>query len=732
MQAVSTSPDRPNFSKYWFILKRHWLPAGALAIALFGFMVVNILSKPNIYQAKGQLRFSLSEGTPRISGIEDLTNSYNTDNYRLLATEIRAMLSREFLRSVVQRMPSTAGTKGSQMNEGSLQKGLKVVPIVDTDIVEITFNSEDPALAAQVVNKFLQVYAQANLQSSQTKSRITREFIVSQLPQVRQRVFVADSALKRFKENYRVFDLNAIKAGTADIQVKIQDQLGTIEAQIADIKAQSSSLRRQLGVSAQDAIVVSSVGQSPAVQDVLKSVEDVQKQLKEARTRLSPEHPAILDLQDREQELQILLRERVSTSLNAKGFSEQKPLFVGNTRQGLLDNLIKNESAQMGLLQQRQTLINQKAAYANQAKGIPGLELRQRELERELAAAESTYQSLLKGLQDAQIAENQTIPTVKVIDSAVIPTAPIAPNRPAQLMQGAIAALLAGAALAYLLDLMDRKLKTVDSIREFYPYPLLGNIPLFEVSNAEYRRVPVFAEPNSTVSEAYRMLQANLKFLRSDNPVRLITISSAQPGEGKSVTASNLAAVLSQLGHQVLLIDADLRRPTTHQIWEIPNGFGLSNVLTDTEGEDFKTLPIHTINENLHVLTAGPIPPNPLALIDSQRMEAFLKAQAQKFDYVLVDTPPLTVAADPLVISRFTDGLLLVARPDTLEKASVNMAQNTLKQSETTVLGMVANGVLVQNESYYYYYYSKNYYGNDRNGKSKIDEDKGVVMIKDK
>ncbi|WP_404786675.1 GumC family protein [Altericista sp. CCNU0014] len=708
------SPEGPNFLKYWLILKRRWLPAGGVALALFIFMFGNVSRKPNIYQSKGQLRFSLGESSPKIDGIQALSSgseSSGWDSQRLLATEIRTMFSREFLFSVIQQSPQFLAKKG-KLDVDSLRDGLKVLPVQDTDVVEVSFDSLDPELAAQVVNQLMQVYVRSNLQSNRAKARATREFIAGQLPRVRQRVFVADSILRRFKETYRVVDLTAAKSAAVESQAKLQEQLGNLDAQLADVDSQIVSLRRQLGGDARQALAESVVGQSPAVQEVLKSQESVQQQLREARARLAPDHPAVLDLQDRQRELQVLLQERFNAALKGQSPSPRGASFVGATRQGLMDNLLKYELTRTGLVQQRQSLADQKIAYANQTKVIPGLEQRQRELERELAAAEATYQSLLKSLQDIQVTENETIPTVKIIDSAIVPTTPVGPNRTAELLRSAIAALMLGAAVAYLLEITDRRLKNVDSIREAYPYPLLGNIPMFEMAGDAFQKIPVFAEPNSMVSEAYRMLQANLKFLRSDAPVRIITITSAQPGEGKSVTTANLAAVLSQLGHQVLLIDADLRRPTTHQIWEVPNGFGLSNVLTTAEDESFNSLPVHIINENLQILTAGPIPPNPLALIDSQRMGDFLKAQAQRFDYILLDTPPLTVAADPLVLSRFTDGILLIARPELVEKGSAKVANSSLQQSGSNVLGVVANGVIIKNESYSYYYYTKNYYGN--------------------
>jgi polysaccharide biosynthesis transport protein len=204
MQADIKPPEGPNFLKYWLILKRRWLPAGGVALALFIFMFVNVSRKPNIYQSKGQLRFSLGESSPKIDGIQALSSgaeSSGWDSERLLATEIRTMFSREFLFSVL--------AEKDKINVDSMRGSLKVLPVQDTDVVEVSFDSLDPKLAAEVVNQLMQVYVRSNLQSNRAKARAKREFIAEQLPRVRQRVFVADSILRRFKETYQVVDLTA-------------------------------------------------------------------------------------------------------------------------------------------------------------------------------------------------------------------------------------------------------------------------------------------------------------------------------------------------------------------------------------------------------------------------------------------------------------------------------------------------------------------------------------------
>jgi capsular exopolysaccharide synthesis family protein len=207
--------------------------------------------------------------------------------------------------------------------------------------------------------------------------------------------------------------------------------------------------------------------------------------------------------------------------------------------------------------------------------------------------------------------------------------------------------------------------------------------------------------PRSIVSGSYRMLQANLKFLSLDEKLKSIVITSSVPREGKSTVAANLAATMAALGRRTLLIDADLHHPSQHHIWHLTNVGGLSNMVVEqTRGRDA----IVPVLENLDVLTCGVIPPNPLALLDSKRMASLIETFEQQYDFVIVDAPPLIVAAEALTLGKIVDGLLLVARPGVVDHANATTAKELLEQSSQNVLGMVINGAVLENEVYESYY----------------------------
>jgi capsular exopolysaccharide synthesis family protein len=203
------------------------------------------------------------------------------------------------------------------------------------------------------------------------------------------------------------------------------------------------------------------------------------------------------------------------------------------------------------------------------------------------------------------------------------------------------------------------------------------------------------------------MLQANLKFISPDKELKVVVVTSAVAKEGKSTVSANLAVAMAQLGHRVLLIDADLHHPMQHHIWHLANAVGLSDAIVNRVE---LAIARREVMDNLDVLPSGVIPPNPLALLDSKRMSSLLEDFSKAYDFVILDTPPLILAADALSVSQMTDGVLLVARPGILDRASATAAKEFLVQSGQKVLGLVINSVRVENEPDSYFHHAKSYY----------------------
>lgn len=703
---------------YWSIFKRRWKPALCLFTGVCALNTLNVLSKTPIYRATGQLRLNVANDTSQLVGLEELESLTGQNSERGILTEIDIMRSKPLLQKILVPLQKKLGPalSDSPLEIPDLKKSLSIVPKDGTDLVNVAFESSQPQVASEVVNQLMESYVYFNLQENRSKAAAARKFIAQELPQVKQKVLLADQALRRFMEANQVSDLEDLGEVITEGQVNIQTQLDTVATQIAKVEAESIKIRGQLGVNLNSAFDISTVSQLPAIQEARAKLQEVDQELALARANLTPEHPRINDLEEQQQRLQAILRTAIQTSTGKNTASNQQP--VDSTRQELLNQLVQLSVARQGLLKQQNVLSSQWEAYSNRSNQLPAVGQRLRQLQRELGVAETTFKALLQSLQRAQLTENQTIPTAKIVELADLPTVPVAPNKASEIFRGVIAGALLAAGLAYFLEKIDTKLKTVDDIREIYPsWPVLGSVPIHTPESEEQVALPTVINPRSPIAEAYRMLRANLRFLRTETPVRILTFSSALPQEGKSWTSANLAVVLSQMNYRVLLIDADLRKPTQHLIWEVSNQVGLSNVLAATEDADRGTPITHEVQPNLNLLTSGSLPPNPQALIDSKQFHTFVAQQADRYDFVLIDAPPLMAAADALIMAQETDGLLLVGRPEYLEKSSAKRAKELLEQSGTAVLGLFINGIVTKNESYSYYYYSHNYYGDSKSKK---------------
>jgi capsular exopolysaccharide synthesis family protein len=342
----------------------------------------------------------------------------------------------------------------------------------------------------------------------------------------------------------------------------------------------------------------------------------------------------------------------------------------------------------------------------------------QRDLQRQVDAAQASYQALLKNLQEVRIAENQNVGNASVLAYASVADKPVGPKKKLLLAVGLVGGSMCYVVVAFLLDLTDPSIKTAKDVRELYGYSWLGMIPNSKTKGFFHRRkqdefvppLPVRDAPQAVSSQAYRMLQANLKFLSPDKELKVVVVTSSVSKEGKSTVSANLAVAMAQLGHRVLLIDADLHHPMQHHIWHLANAVGLSDVIVNRS--EFG-IAVREVMDKLDVLPSGVIPPNPLALLDSKRMNSLVEEFSQTYDFVILDTPPLILAADALSLSKMTDGVLLVARPGILDRVSATAAKEFLVQSGQKVLGLVINGVRVGNEPDSYFHHAKSYYQED-------------------
>jgi capsular exopolysaccharide synthesis family protein len=720
-----------DFQKYWLILRRHWLPGTSVFLLIVILATtVTFLKKPT-YSSVGRLLIKkqnttsglVTEASEKIGQLEPL-NFMNTP----LDTEAEVVRSVPLIQKTINTL-KLKDQKGDPLKPEDFLKQLTAKGIKGTDILEISFKSKAPEESAKIVNTLIDLYIQNNIQSNRSEAVAARTFITQQLPTSESAVRQVEAVLRSFKEKNNIVALEEEASAAVKAIAELDSKLDKTQAELQDATARSAALQSKVGMNSRQAMAVNALSQSPAVQQVLEEVQKIEDQLAVERTRFQEENPTIVNLKLKLEARKALLQERVGQVL---GSSQQVPgenLQIGELQQKLTADLVNAEVERLGLANQVTFLYRTQSAYKQRANNIPRLQQGQRDLERQLEAAQSAYQVLLKNLQEVRIAENQNVGNASVLAYASIPERPVGPNKKLIVAAGIVGGSMFYVVIAFLLDLRDPSIKTAKEVRELYGYTWLGMIPDSKKKGFLRRRkqdemlppLPVRDAAHSVSSQAYRMLQANLKFLSPDKELKVVVVTSSVSKEGKSTVSANLAVAIAQLGHRVLLIDADLHHPMQHHIWNLANAVGLSDVIVNRA--KFASA-VREGMDNLDVLPSGVIPPNPLALLDSKRMNSLIEEFSKTYDFVILDTPPLILAADALSLSKMTDGILLVARPGILDRVSATAAKEFLVQSGQKLLGLVINGVRVENEPDSYFHHAKAYY------QEELTTSKGVTTSK--
>ncbi|BAU10244.1 putative exopolysaccharide biosynthesis protein [Leptolyngbya sp. NIES-3755] len=728
-----------DLRKTFMMLTRYWLPA-TLAFSLVTVpAAVFLMTRKSSYQATGAVLVKKQASTTSVLGLQvDVGEIESLDKSGPLTTQAELIKSLPIVQRTIEDL-NLQDDDNAPLKVEDFLKRLKVTPVNRSDILRVEYRSNDPMEAAEVVNHLMQLYVQDNLTANRAEAKSAREFIQSQLPEVERNVRQVEGEIRAFKENNQIVALDQEQRNSVEITSDFNKRIEDTRAKLVGAIQKVNALKNQVGTSNEIGVAQVALSQSTGVQETLKRSQELQNQLAVTLGRYRAGHPKVTELQRQVSELQELLQQRVATVVGQTTAprATEDDLQMGQFRQQLVTELVMAEIEQMSLEGQVESLSGALSAQQQRASTLPRLSTRQAELERRLRASQSTYESLLSKLQEIQVAEQQQLGNARITSKALIPEKPTlltsALGRSLLLAGSGGAGLLLAFAATVLAYLLDRRIRTVQDLKDVFDYPVLGMIPSFTDSglsqvmesltknlqklgnlNVVDTELVVRDAPRSAPAAAYQMLQSNLKYVSSDREARAIVVSSCIPSEGKSTVSANLASAFAQIGKRVLLIDADLRRPRQHHVWSLgTNDVGFSDVLVGVSTLEDALCPVM---ENLWLLPAGKIPPNPIALLDSERMSFLMQVFLERYDYVIFDTPPLSGIADATILGKRADGLVLVSRLGVINFDTAKNAKEYIRQAEQKVLGIVVNDVNPKDEPDSYFYGSYYYYGSENSG----------------
>ena len=714
-QGTSRDALDVNPSEYLAKLKRRWKPALAVFLLTLGVTGGLSLLQKKTYQGEGKLVFRQASAATQ-TGIGEDAGKLDTilPNQTPVSTQIQVLESEPVIQQVIDRQKLT-DEEGNPLKTRDFRKKLSTELIGGTDVVEVRYKHGDPKVASEVVNTLMDVYIQEQIRGNQSQPQAAKEFINQELPSIQSKVKQAEQNISEFRTENNIVDLDEEKRELVTNLGTLNQQISTIGSEFQGIQAQTSALQSQLGLNLNQAVATDQLAGSPQVQSILEQLNLTESSLAQERQRFNEQHPTIVSLTEKKNDLSNQLKGIISGAVGSGVEVSQGLLQKDNgLKENQLEKFISLKIDELSLQRQVASLYETQQQYLQRAKEIPRLQKQEQELIRNAEAAGTTLETLLSNLQEVELAASQESGNAKVVEYSPIPEQGSS-GRVMLLGLGVILGAFLGNLSVILLEMQDRTLKTLPEIKKKFAYQTIGITPL-EPPNYQ-GRIVTREEPDSFSSEVYRMIQANLKFLTSDKPPKVILVTSSVPEEGKSTVTANLAAAIAQLGRKTLLIDGDLRRSSQHHLWGVSNKKGLRDIIVSNVN---MASVISQPMTNLSLLTSGLVQANPLALLDSPGLSDLVGRSRRDYDLVLIDAPPLPVTADVLTLSKLVDGIVFVTRPGVIEQESAELAQETLGTTGQKVLGMVINGVKPADFDRYSYHgrYAKSYYTKNNSGAS--------------
>lgn len=704
-----------NLSEYLVKVKRRWKPALAVFLLTLGVTGGLSLLQKKTYQGEGKVLFTRTTVGSQTGIGEDVGRlDPILPNQTPISTQIQVLESEPVIQQVIDRQKLT-DDENQPLKPKDFRKKLTTELIGGTDVVAVRYKHPDPKMASEIVNTLMDVYIQEQIRGNQSEPVAAKEFIQDELPNIETKVEQAEQKISSFRAENNIVDLAEEKKGIVANLGTLNQQISTTGSELQGLQAQTSALQGQLGLSLNQAVAVDQLASSPEVQSILEQLNQTESNLAQERQRFNEEHPSIISLNEKKNDLDNRLKGIVGNAIG-QGVNVPQGLLQDNEglKENQLEKFISLKIDELSLQNQVTALYQTQQQYLQRAKEIPRLEKQEQELIRNAEAASNTLGTLLENLQEAEIAASQESGNARVVEYSPIPEKGSS-GRTMLLGLGIVLGGFLANLSVILLEMQDRSLKTLAEIKKRFTYQTIGIIPLEPPSYQG--RIVTREEPDSFSSEVYRMIQANLKFLTSDKPPKVILITSSVPEEGKSTVSANLAAALAQLDRKVLLIDGDLRRSSQHHLWGVSNHKGLKDVIvSNVSVASVVSKPM----QNLDLLTSGMVNSNPLGLLDSTGLSDLVGRSRREYDLILIDAPPLPVTADVLTLSKLVDGIVFVTRPGVVEQESAELAQETLETTGQKVLGMVINGVKPADFDRYSYHgrYGKSYYSQNNSHNS--------------
>ena len=690
-------------SIYYSIRERVWLVALCFVVA--GAAAFAYLKRtPKVFESQVVLQVEQEE--QKILNIEQV-QSENLQTLELMKTieqtlQNRALLERVFERLNLAKNPSfNMPQNGVRQTREELLKELDELVTVKlrrgTRLIDIRVEHTDAALTASIGNSLVREYLRMNFEQNSAASEVANEFLSTELKRLRTRLALSENALQSYKEKTKSASLEERQNIVVEKLKELSQKVTTAKSVRIEKEAEYNQVQR-LGQDPAALMVLSAVAGNPTVTEIRSNIGRVESELALVKLRYKEKHPRYAQAVSQLEESRNMLTKAI--------------LNVPATIRSAYESARASEEALEHALREQETA----------AIELNKLALEFNSLAREVESDRSLYEAVQKRIKETAVTKELKPSKIRIIQEASVPEKPVRPKPLKVVLLALMGGLMGGVGLVFLLNALDRSVKTVDEAETYLNLPVLATVPKLAGRNqSEQRRLIVEEDNNSPEAEAFRTLRTSLSMLGRKDERRVYLFTSAIPAEGKTFCSMNYGVTLAQQGLRTVVIDCDLRRPMVEKSLARTNqrGFGVTDFLTAQKS--FTEILFQTQVENLSYIPAGTHCPNPAELLAKTGVDGLIDEALLQFDRVIIDSPPIHAVSDTLLILNRVQTVCLVMKARRTAKNAIRRAAQLLLEADAPLAGVIMNQMPRSWSGGYYYdsYYSYSYYGHYSDGKKR-------------
>jgi succinoglycan biosynthesis transport protein ExoP len=711
LPAWDLSPREPHLYDYLLILRKHqWLILSFL-LAVVTIVTIATFRMQAVYVATARIEIDRENGNILpFQGMESYDYMMDLENY--IETQSKILTSETLALQTIRSTglgarpeyaspngPSEALAIGSLENQkrppelGAFLGSLAVKRVLNSRLMDVSFESTDPQFAARTVNEHIKNFQEQNIRGRYDETTRATTWLRDELEELKIKVQESEDKRIAYERKNQIW--------TLDDKSNITTQrLADVNRALTD--AQQERMRKEAlyqFAKAGDIQDVPQLRDSPVLQSLTQKKQAASQEYNDALSQYGPNFPKVQRLQAQLKDMDQLVQTENVNTLNRIETEYRE----ARQREIMLTQALDQQKAEANAMAERMVEYNI--------------------LKREAEANKALYDGLMTKLKEVGISAALQSSNIRVVDPAMIPAYPSRPAKARNIALAFLVGLVGGIGLALMREYLDNTVKTPDDIETLARLPSLAVVPQFAgsngngssrkrllqgiASNGHEKRIELVAQhlPKSQMSEAFRALRTSLLLSQPGRPPQVILVTSALPREGKTTAAANLAVTLAQLGDSTVLVDADLRKPGVGRLLNLGGNkyAGFSSYLAGVSSLDLVTVP-HPDIPNLAAIPTGPLPPNPADLLSSHKLAEAIAELRTKFKFVVIDSPPVMAATDAVILSVQTDGVLLVVRSGDTPKEAFTRTRDLLVSVKCHILGVVLNAVDSTAPDYYYSY----------------------------